>query len=240
MTEKEKSMIELLDEHFKDYDAIVVEGYDGVGKGRILNLLSKHYNVKPYRPDYSFWIRHDHRYADRWKVSGFFWDVYSHFNRHSDKDKVPMLFDRGVISGAVYAHDTSIAKDYKTLLRDMKVLHILVCCTKEDFMKFQDIRGLQLDKLEKERLWRECEEFTLEFLNCLDIAGVRKLIYYNRFDESEAERLSNTCEGCGHYSYGSCTNPIVIKTSVNSDSVRCEHYSDKEVQDINAEEMHSM
>lgn len=67
-----KSEKELLDyiTYYGPLDAIVVEGYDGVGKGRVLNLLSELFSVIPYRPDYNLWQRHDHRYKDRWKVSG--------------------------------------------------------------------------------------------------------------------------------------------------------------------------
>ena len=54
------------------YDAIVVEGADGVGKGRILNMLQDKLGVTPYRPDYNLWQLYDHRQKDRWKVSGFF------------------------------------------------------------------------------------------------------------------------------------------------------------------------
>ena len=127
MINSEKELLEYITSH-SSLDAIVVEGYDGVGKGRVLNVLANYYQVVPYRPDYNLWQKYDHRKIDRWKVSGFFWDVYSHFNQGRRNFSAPMLFDRGVISGAVYNKDDNIARDYKKLLRDMRVLHILVTC----------------------------------------------------------------------------------------------------------------
>ncbi len=232
MIKSEKELLDYIASH-GPLDAIVVEGYDGVGKGRVLSLLSNFFNVIPYRPDYNLWQRHDHRYKDRWKVSGFFWDVYSHFMEGHSRSGPPMLFDRGVMSGAVYAHDDSIAEDYKKLLRDMRVLHILVTCTEEDFSYFADVRNIShLD-------YKVCEDFTNEYKRLFELAGVEYVLYENHYDKSLAERLSSTCAGCGHYSYGYCRHPD-INDKTNPDYPRCKLSYDEEVQDKYVAEMHSV
>ena len=60
----EQELLERLTTLPKNYDAVVVEGYDGVGKGKVLNLLSEFYNVEPYRPDYNLWQKYDLRPQD--------------------------------------------------------------------------------------------------------------------------------------------------------------------------------
>lgn len=235
-----KSEKELLDyiASYGPLDAIVVEGYDGVGKGRVLNVLANYYQVVPYRPDYNFWQRYDHRKIDRWKISGFFWDVYSHFNQGRRNFSAPMLFDRGVISGAVYNKDDNIAKDYKKLLRDMRVLHILVTCyNKDDYFKLSNIRSVADVDVEYE--WSRYQEYTQRYKRAFALAELEYWIYENHYDKSISDELSKTCEGCGHYSYGYCRHPD-INDKTNPDHPRCKLSYDAEVQDRYVAEMHSV
>ena len=215
-------------------DAIVVEGYDGVGKGRVLDLISDFIGVVPYRPDYNLWQKHDHRYLDRWKVSGFFWDVYSHFFRNNENLNTTMLFDRGVLSGAVYNHDDNIAVDYKKMLRGMKVLHILVTCSEEDYKNFADVR----DSMSPAH-YAICKDYTFEYRRLLELSEVDYVVYENHYNQELAKQLSMTCGGCGHYSYGYCQHPDVYK-KVNSTDRRCEFSRDEEVQDRDVAEMHCL
>lgn len=235
MISSEKELLEFLKDKYMD--AIVVEGYDGVGKGRVLNLLSKVYSVTPYRPDYNLWQKYDHRQKDRWKISGFFWDVYSHFTNIHLTPMTPMLFDRGVMSGAVYSMDDhiseSIAKDYKTLLRDRDVLHILVVCDKEDFRKFQEIRSFYLNK-DIDGLWEDYEEYTERYRKYFKLAGVKVVEYQNKYSSEDASSLLTTCSGCGHYSYGICRHPS-INSKVDPSQLRCSLSNDKESQDREVE-----
>lgn len=219
-----EDLIMKLSNHYREVDAIVIEGYDGVGKGRVLNALSTYYRVTPYRPDYNLWQMFDHRNIDRWKISGFFWDVFSHFNQHMDK---VMLFDRGVISGSVYNDDMTIAMHYKEMLRDMKVLHILVTCSPEDYVKFCKARN---PGYTESQLIEECNKFadyTDRYIEALEMAEVDYIIYYNRFDDSVD---NSVCMSCGHYSYGICRHPQ-INDYVNGNDPRCNLSKDKEVQD---------
>lgn len=220
-----KSLEEFIESNSSKYDAIVVEGYDGVGKGLVLNKLSEILGVIPYRPDYNLWQKYDHRKIDRWKVSGFFWDVFSHFSDYINISK-PLLFDRGVISGAVYNGDDNILRDYKGLLGNMNVLHILVTCSREDYFRFAEIR--RSDILPDYSI---CSEATELYKKAFAISGVDFIIYENHYDESISEKLSKTCRGCGHYSYGVCRHPH-INCKVNPDSERCELSRDTEVQDM--------
>lgn len=227
---KEKLFNEIFD--YGALDAIVVEGYDGVGKGRLLNSLSEIFGVTPYRPDYNLWQLYDHRRIDRWKVSGFFWDVYSHFMKDKNIKGPPMLFDRGVISGAVYNGDITIAENYKTLLRDMRVLHILVCCKEEDYHRFSRMRTSNDVDIDFE--WKRYLSYTARYRECLEAAGVDYITYYNVYDAKDAEKLSRTCAGCGHYNYGYCRHPD-INSIVEFNQTRCELYNEEEVQDIDTE-----
>lgn len=221
------ALLEEIIEIAYDYDAIVVEGYDGVGKGRVLTQLAEALNVIPYRPDYNLWQKYDHRTIDRWKVSGFFWDIFSHFGHHFD---YPMLFDRGVISGAVYNNDTQIAQDYPRLLRDFRVLHIFVVCDKDDYIKFYKSRFPDADDIDTEGLWEEYRKYEMRYLECFQKSGVEYLFYKNEFNEELSKKLATTCAGCGHYNYGFCRHPK-MNCRVVSNSARCELSSDKEVQD---------
>lgn len=222
-----QSLEEFIARNSWKYDAIVVEGYDGVGKGRVLEKISEILGVVPYRPDYNLWQKYDHRIIDRWKISGFFWDVFSHFNNSPLK---PMLFDRGVISGAVYAEDDRIVKDYKKILRDMRVLHILVTCSLEDYEKYQELRGSRLADYEV------CREYTKRYKDYFESAGVLYTIYENKYNEDTAKEVAQTCAGCGHYSYGICRHPD-INSKVDKHRKRCRKSNDKEVQDKHDAEM---
>lgn len=221
----EDLMNKIKTEYKEPFDAIVVEGYDGVGKGRILNKLSEYYGITPYRPDYNLWQMFDHRNIDRWKISGFFWDVYSHFNNSSGS--MSMLFDRGVISGAVYNDDMTIALHYKEMLRDMRVLHILVTCNAEDYKKFYKARNPEYSESQFLEDCNKYVEYTDRYIEALEMAEVDYIIYVNEYEDDVD---NNLCKTCGHYSYGVCRHPH-INDFVCGDNKRCELSKDKEVQD---------
>lgn len=207
------------------FTAVVVDGFDGVGKGRVLDILSETFEVEPYRPNYNMWQSHDVKQPERWKMSGFFWDIYSHFFDGRLPNATPMLFDRGVISGAVYNNDYSIAKDYKYMIRNQKILHVLVTCSAEDYQKFANVRGVS-----EYPSYTKYQEYTERYLECFELAGVDYVVYENHFNDSLATSLSAICEGCGHYSYGWCRHPLK-DCKVNPYDYRCLYSKDKEVQD---------
>lgn len=231
MTHREYELIEKIEE-MMPLDAIVVEGYDGVGKGRILEVLSEHLGVKPYRPDYNLWQQFDHRKEDRWKISGFFWDVFSHF--HDSSGSGALLFDRGVLSGAVYNRDMNIAKHYKEMLRDMKVLHILVECSEEDYIRYHLLRNPEnnLEDLQKE--YNKYLYFTALYHKAIEVSGVDYIVYENQYDINLATDRAKKCKGCGHYAHGWCRHPA-INHQVDAENKRCVLSKDKEVQDIDSE-----
>lgn len=233
--ESEKELLSYIMKTGRDLDAVVVEGYDGVGKGRLLNILSERFGVTPYRPDYNLWQSHDHRSTDRWKVSGFFWDVFSHFYKQSGQI---LLFDRGVISGAVYNNDISIARDYKKLLRGMRVLHVLVTCEQLDFRRFLFSRTTNDVNVEEE--WQRYLDFTQRYIDCLEEAGVEYVKYENHYSKELHDHIADKCESCGHYSYGCCRHPEKNGMRVSGDQARCKLSIDKEVQDRDDAEMYSL
>ena len=233
MTENEIKLIERIKEIYPEgLDAIVVEGYDGVGKGRLLNTLSDYYEVVPYRPDYNLWQQFDHRKVDRWKISGFFWDVFSHF--HNSSGANAMLFDRGVLSGAVYNNDMTIADNYKSMLRDMKVLHILVECTEEDFTHFSLLRNSNNTISDIQIEYDKYFYYTCRYHEALTRSGVDYITYWNEYDTSIASDSVDSCIGCGHYNHGICRHPK-INREVEGSGYRCSYSTDKEVQDYGTE-----
>ena len=150
-----------------------------------------------------------------------------------------MLFDRGVISGAVYNDDLEIARDYPKMLRDMKVLHILVTCDEESYKRFQRSRFTKyLDEDDLECMWLEALNYTRKYEICFKEAGVEYIVFENQYDDS-LSRLSETCEGCGHHSYGYCRHPDK-NCEVDPKSLRCELAEDMEVQDLDDAEMCSV
>ena len=222
MISSKDKLVEVLSS--EKYDAIVVEGYDGVGKGKLLEYLSEIYGVTPYRPDYNFWQMFDHRPIDRWKVSGFFWDIYSHFNIKHD---APMLFDRGIFSGAVYNNDPTIVENYNSIVRNKNILYILVCCKESDFFTFAKIRGAKEEDIEEN--WINYLKYTLKYKEYFDLVGVNYIIYFNKLDESLLD-LKDSCGSCGHYNYGWCRHPF-MNCHVSKESKRCNYSCDEEVQD---------
>ena len=220
----------------EEFDGIVVEGYDGVGKGKILTSLSKNYKVTPYRPDYNFWQNFDLRKTDRWKISAFFWDVFNHFQL--DRPNHPLLFDRGILSGAVYNCDEEIAQAYKSVLRGRRVLHILVICDHDSYKNFQLIRNPTLEDGDINYMYNECLDYTQSYMHNLDISGVEWVIYKNIYSAEDAETYKKTCSGCGHYNGGVCRNPR-FNCPVPADQPRCEYSAEREVQDYDTE-MHSL
>ena len=140
-----------------------------------------------------------------------------------------MLFDRGVISGAVYNNDPRIAEDYKFLLKDMNVLHIFVSCDMEDYMKFQKVRGITGDSANSQLA--EYLDYNERYKEFFRISGVPFITYHNKFNCTLAKELLNSCGGCGHYSYGVCRHPIQNGTPVDPLQKRCKFSKDKEVQD---------
>lgn len=233
----DQQLLDYIDEHKGEYSAIIVEGYDGVGKSRVLSLLSDHLGVTPYRPDYNFWQQYNLTQPDRWKMSGYFWDIYSHFFK--DIPEKVMLFDRGMLSGAVYSHDTRIAKDYKKITRDASILHILVTCSNVDYLRFQEVRGGKTPEEIREQ-WTKFLEYTAMYRDLLETYDLTHIVYKNKYKEDLSDSLVETCEGCGHFSYGWCRHPI-INCQVNPKQHRCNLSYDKEVQDVDdVSEMHGV
>ena len=215
-----RELLEFIDTHM--LDGIVVEGYDGVGKGYVLSKLYDYYGWVPYRPDYNKWQKLNLKPEDRWMISASFWDVYSSLEYLPES---PILFDRGVISGAVYNNDRNLAETYKSFLRDNRVLHILVTTDKDSYQKFNESRGSQ-----ENNSWEDYLTYTSRYFEMFNISGVDYIVYTNHFNESED--LSEKCGGCGHYSYGVCRHPLYNNTEVDAHSDRCEYSRDKEVQDV--------
>lgn len=217
--------LRFLIERVKDADPqiIVVEGYDGVGKGTLIENLSIFLpEVKVYRPDYNFWTKHQLPKSHRWAINAAYLDI---LKQTGTELKSPILFDRGMLSGMVY-NDRSLSEDYKSLIKGLNVFHIIVRCDESSFYKFKGVRGVD-DNSD----YRTCKNYTDHFIVLAREMRIKFAIFDNDYDESFGALASVSCQGCGHYNRGKCENPDVPYTEVSPYQKRCEFSTRKEVQD---------
>lgn len=206
-------------------DYIVLEGYNAVGKGRLIEELSNTFNYRVYRPTYTGWVSRIPR-EYRWSVFSSFMDIITSTNLKLD---LPILFDRGFFSGVVYNNDFSLAEYYSSIIKDYRVLHILVTCSEKDYKEFLRIRNSN-----KKLYYQDYLEYTSRYRKAFQRFGVDYIEYINKFENNP--RYEETCAGCSHYtSYNNtCSNPSAIKngiSNVSSNRERCEYASEMEVQD---------
>lgn len=204
---------------------IVLEGYNAVGKGRLIEQITEVFNYRVYRPDYSGWIRKLPR-EYRWCIFSSFMEIVSSTNTSS---ATPILFDRGIFSGIVYNKDYQLAEYYPSIVKDSRVLHILVTCSREDYDKFLKVRNSS-----KELSYEDYLDYTKRYRKAFQLAGADYIEYVNTFDEGL--HYEDTCAGCSHYtSYNNkCGNPIAIQNGIRNVSPnrkRCKYSVEREVQD---------
>lgn len=209
--------------HSDDYKIIIVEGYDGVGKGALIeNLRYFLGGSKVYRPDYNFWTKHQLPKSHRWAINAAYLDI---LKQTGEEPRSVILFDRGMLSGMVY-NDVGLSEDYKSLLGDLKILHIIVRCDRSSFYKFKEVRGID-DGSD----YNACECCTELYIKLASEMKIDYTIFDNEYDESLGILSSRTCQGCGHYDRGKCVNPDVSYNEVSPYKERCEFSTRKEVQD---------
>lgn len=206
-------------------DVIVMEGYNAVGKGLVTEQLLETMNYKVYRPDYNSWVQRLPR-EYRWVIFSSVFDVLSNLGEEFSN---VVLFDRGIFSGIVYNNDMSLTEYYKSIIKNFRVLHILVTCSEEDYNKFLKVRNAS-----KELNYENYAEYTERYIKAFQLAGADYIEYENIF--MDTLNYQDTCAGCGHYTShdNRCHNPIAIKNGIHNvshDRVRCEYSSQREVQD---------
>ena len=223
-SEKE-SLVSFIEEVKSNYDLIVVCGYDNVGKVYVENIIS---NGKPiFHPNYSLICKNVNK-EGRWSFFMYFLTILNTFKDSIIKDK-PLLFDRSSLCGAVYNNDIDIAREYSKMIKDFKVLHILVTCEEESYLKFCSVRDSDIK--ESYDLYKIYTERYRNYLNIFNLAYIE---YINKYDEDLGNKLSSTCGGCKHFKDGVCINRNVTdKSSISYKSKRCIYSKDKGVQDIN-------
>ena len=210
---------------------IVVEGYESVGKGKVIRDLHRDLdNSVVYRPDYASWCAKVPRYY-RWVIFASCMDnlrVVSKIERLEGC----YIFDRGALSGAVY-NDAALSSYLPTIISKLKVLHILVTTDLRSYKKFQEIRGALLDEdsLAKELVL--FHQYTELYRDALESSGIPYVEFHNIYNEDYAKTSSESCLSCGHYNYGICKNPKSSKFNepVDSFSSRCSFSGEKELQD---------
>jgi len=221
-----------------EYDGIVVEGYDCVGKGRVLTDIAYGLNTTVYRPDYTVWTPEFLGKEERWKLSAYYLDICSklHIPRKSlniqeFRNNPIDIFDRGVLSGYVYNH-VDIRKFYKEILRDYRLLHVIVTCDEYSFFKYLESRNNNITEQQKHEELFKLAVYTESYVNIAKELDLLACVYINSYDQCKDN--SNTCEGCGHYSYGVCKNPRsdYYNNTVNDNLSRCKVSNDEEIQDV--------
>lgn len=205
-------------------DIIVVEGYNGVGKSRVLEALQENYQVGVYRPAYNGWANALPKHY-RWSIFASFVDVINSLHL-TDFEGAPLLFDRGFFS-AIY-NDVDLIKYYKSVIKDLKVLQILVTCDEESYNKFLSVRDS-----EKNLSYEECSKVTEEYRKAFNSVDAWYVEFINVYDESIGKIHESTCRGCGHYNIGDscCKHPACKNKKVSPDDSRCSLSKEKEVQD---------
>lgn len=201
------------------YHVVVVEGYDCVGKGRVIEELSKKLGAKVYRPNYNFWESHALPRSFRWVIGASILDYFS----NTVKPDEHIIFDRGMMSGAVYNDDFELLIGYRDLIENLKVLHVLIEASSQSRKKFEEIRGEKPDPTKYLRYQHMFEDLIV----CYKLDSY---LFVNEYEEEYAKSVEETCQSCGHYSHNKCNNPKHVK-SVKPTDPRCEDSKDKEVQD---------
>lgn len=215
-------LLSYINDRINKLDLIIVCGYDNVGKGMILDLLSSKYKV--FHPDYKFICEHVSK-EDRWTYFMYFLDILQTF-KSSFQTETPLVFDRSSLCGSVYNNNPYIAKMYASKLKDLNVLHVLVTCDKPTYVKLSEVRNNDT-KFNYEDYLIYTERYK-SYMNLLDISYVE---YNNIYDETLGNYLSKVCGGCSHFKNNMCINPRGIKSN-KYDSERCEFTNDAEVQDV--------
>lgn len=214
-------MTSLLD-HIREEspEIVVVEGYNGVGKSRVIEAIQREFSIRAYRPDYTGWAKRiPAKY--RWSIHA---SILSAIGHPADM----MLFDRGIFSGVVYNSDFSLVDAYIDLSKDRKIMQILVTCGYEDYQKFLLIRGS-----DKELSYTECEGATETYRTAYQKAGVPYVEFVNVYQEDVGREHRATCRGCSHYNLSdSYCKHSSMNCYVDPTRLRCEHTQEKEVQDL--------
>ena len=213
-----------LTELVNQYDVIVVEGYDLVGKSTVIERLRVDIGAKIYRPDYNYWQGHHLPKQYRWVIGAGFFDGLS--SRAFDLNS-KLIIDRGILSGMVYT-TPSAGKGYKELLQrtGLKVLHLLITTDRESYEHFCSCRNT-----EEHVPYEVVVQKSKLFLDYANLLGLDFVTVSNKYDESYARLYAGKCASCGHYSYGVCTHPMRSGTPVDPSQERCDLSKDKEVQD---------
>lgn len=230
MKEKSISQMDALVTHIVHggYDMIVVEGYDGVGKGKVIQELHERLGYPVYRPNYTFWMHHELPKKFRWMINASYLDILNSSGITPD----PIIFDRGFLSGIVY-NDLSLRNDHELLTKNLSIFYVIVTCDEESYKKFKEIRGVDDGKT-----YEECDFYShmYEFV-CENSPGMHYFIYQNTYEKEYGEQALKSCSGCGHYSYGRCMHPKKRGEEVHEDSPRCDDYAVKEVQDVELQQV---
>lgn len=207
----------------KNYEFVIVCGYDNVGKGLLIERLFQ--DIPVFHPDYSL-ICDQVSKSGRWSFFMYFLDMYNKLKSSINLNH-PLIFDRSSICGSVYNEDCKIAIEYAKKIKDIKAVHILVTvANEEDYYKLANVRDSETKVKYEDYL-----VYTERYRCYMDILDIDYVEYVNSYNEDLGKYLLKVCGGCSHYKSGNCVNDKSGRTVVSFDTERCEHSKDKEVQD---------
>ena len=215
-------------EKILEYDIIVVEGYDGVGKTTFIRGLLPQINGIMYRPDYYYWESLNFPKKYRSFIGASILDFLSSVPKNPGDP--PIIFDRGVLSGMVYTNPI-VGKNYQYLISKSgrKVLHLIISTDEESYHKYAEMRGSDTELAP----FSEVEKKTLDYITYAELLGLDYEVVSNLYNQDYADKSVDKCGSCGHYcADGYCS---LLHKYVEFSTPRCSRSSTKEVQDSNVD-----
>lgn len=217
-----EKVVNLIQEN--DYRIVIVEGYDCVGKGRVINYLRQRLpDNYYYRPPYHTWAKLVDK-TSRWAICATMMEMFQTFGYPFHT----LILDRGSVCGAVYHPTEALKETLPNIFDGLSIFHILVVTDEFSFTQFQTVRN------SKEILkYEDCLEITNRYQQCLEELDHPYIIFQSFYEDSYAELSKRTCQGCGHYADGICVNchSLYFKQVVPPNQKRCNKSSKKEAQD---------
>lgn len=197
--------------------SIIVEGYDCVGKGRLIDELSSKLNMPVYHPDYSFLhdrLPREYRGLVNWSYFDIMRVVYPP-DQTFIKD--PVIFDRGMVSAAVYNEDPSLLDEYSKKIEGYNVIHILVTARDKDYIKYAELRG-EVPDVDK------YYTYTGRFYEYLESYDLKYFVFVNPYDDEYAASEEVLCDDCKNYNFPNCLHPKIADMRSPSNPSHCKYY----------------
>lgn len=156
-----------------------------------------------YQPDYSFlydFLPREYRGIVNWSYFDIMRKVYPPEKKLHIPD--PVLFDRGMVSAAVYNKDHTILDEFVKKIDGYNVVHILVTALFKDYERYSTARGKEPD-LDR------CQEYTGRFYDYLEMYKIKYYTMINPYDDTYEGTNTSKCDDCMDYHFPNCLSKKV-------------------------------